>query len=139
MGADVLLSRLDGVRRTGRDRWLARCPSHSDRRPSLSIRELNDGRLLIHDFGGCSVDEVLDALSLNFSDLFPDRIIDHGKRERQPFNARDVLSCVAHEALFVGVVALQLAGGETLSDEDRSRLLTASGRLQTAAGIADGR
>ncbi len=47
MSADRLLSALDGVKRIGVDRWLTRCPAHDDRRPSLSVRELDDGRLLV--------------------------------------------------------------------------------------------
>ena len=62
--ADLLLSRLDGVRRTGSGRWIARCPAHDDRRPSLSVRELDDGRTLLHCFSGCSPDAVLDAIGL---------------------------------------------------------------------------
>jgi hypothetical protein len=60
--AEVLLSRLDGVRQTGPDRWIARCPAHDDGRASLSLRELDDGRVLLHDFAGCAVEEVLAAV-----------------------------------------------------------------------------
>ena len=37
MLADKLLSRVDGVRSTGQDRWQARCPAHDDKTPSLAI------------------------------------------------------------------------------------------------------
>ncbi|MDE2264100.1 MAG: hypothetical protein KGL45_16380 [Gammaproteobacteria bacterium] len=60
--AATVLDRLDGVRQSGPGRWLARCPAHEDRSPSLSIRELDDGRVLLHDFGGCDTQAVLDAL-----------------------------------------------------------------------------
>ena len=46
MIADKLVSQLEGVRSTGQDRWIARCPAHDDRSPSLSIREVDD-RILI--------------------------------------------------------------------------------------------
>ena len=39
MTAATILDRLDGVRPTGDGRWIARCPAHDDRSPSLSIRE----------------------------------------------------------------------------------------------------
>ena len=39
---DRLLDRLDGVRQNGRDQYLAKCPAHDDRSPSLSIRTLGD-------------------------------------------------------------------------------------------------
>lgn len=49
------LARLDGVRETARGSWVARCPAHEDRKPSLAIRELNDGTVLVHCFAGCDV------------------------------------------------------------------------------------
>ena len=36
---DDLLSRLDKVKPTGERAWMACCPSHDDRTPSLSITE----------------------------------------------------------------------------------------------------
>jgi hypothetical protein len=41
--------------------FLARCPSHDDREPSLSLRDLS-GKVLVHCFGGCPQEEVLEAL-----------------------------------------------------------------------------
>jgi hypothetical protein len=71
MSADTLLSRLDGVKKTGPDRWLARCPAHEDRRASLSIREVDDGRTLVHCFALCRPEEVLAALGMDWSALPP--------------------------------------------------------------------
>jgi hypothetical protein len=67
---DLLLPRLDGVRKAGRG-WIARCPAHEDRSPSLSIVEREDGVLLVHDHAGCTVDDVCAAVGLKVSDLFP--------------------------------------------------------------------
>lgn len=67
-----LLARLDGVREVGPGRWLAKCPSHDDRSPSLSICELEDGRIFLYDFAGCEVDSILAAIGLRLSDLFPE-------------------------------------------------------------------
>jgi putative DNA primase/helicase len=41
--------------------WMAICPAHDDRNPSLSIRE-KDGKVLVHCHAGCSQPDVLDAL-----------------------------------------------------------------------------
>jgi putative DNA primase/helicase len=43
--------------------YLAHCPVHKDSKPSLSLRDLPDGRVLVHCFGGCSQDEVIGALA----------------------------------------------------------------------------
>jgi putative DNA primase/helicase len=67
-GVKVLLDRLDGVRPKGPDSWMARCPAHPDRNPSLSIT-LRDGRVLVHCFAGCHPDAVLEAVGLTWKDL----------------------------------------------------------------------
>jgi hypothetical protein len=58
------------ARRTGQDRWIARCPAHADRAPSLSIAEGRDGRILLHCFAGCSLPAILRAGGLTMQQLF---------------------------------------------------------------------
>jgi len=48
------------ARRSGA-RWMARCPAHDDKGPSLSIVE-RDGVVLVHCFSGCPQTDVLRAL-----------------------------------------------------------------------------
>jgi len=55
------LGRLAGVRRV-RSGWVARCPAHHDREPSLSIAQGTGGRLLMHCFAGCSFGQIRAAL-----------------------------------------------------------------------------
>jgi hypothetical protein len=52
--------------------WVARCPAHEDRSPSLSIGEGDGGRILLHCFSGCTVEAVCAALKIKLSDLFPE-------------------------------------------------------------------
>jgi putative DNA primase/helicase len=59
MSADSLARALDG-RRSGSS-WIAKCPAHDDRNPSLSIREA-DGKVLLHCHAGCSQRAVIEAL-----------------------------------------------------------------------------
>ena len=122
MSADALLAKLDGVRPTGTDRWLAKCPAHDDGRASLSIRELPDGRVLVHDFAGCGVEEVLAAVGLSFDDLFGDRDLgDRAKRERRPYSLRDLVTALGHE-LHVALIVLSDVGAERPVDAGRAAL-----------------
>lgn len=66
---DVVLARLDGVARTGKS-FKARCPAHVDKTPSLSVKEGEGGRVLLHCFSGCEFHEVVAALGLKTADLF---------------------------------------------------------------------
>ncbi len=71
MTVQVLLSRLDKVHSRGQNKWQARCPSHPDKNPSLSIMETSDGRVLIHCHAGCGAADVLESVGLSFSDVQP--------------------------------------------------------------------
>lgn len=138
MKADALLAHLDKVRTTGNGRWTACCPHHKDKSPSLAIRELDDGRVLLHCFAGCSVEEILSSVGLTFDALFPDKVIENCKPVRRPFAAADVLECVAAECLLVAVAAANLKRGMELQDIDYERLVTANVRIQEARSLALG-
>ena len=135
---DHLLSHLDKVKRTGSGTYRACCPAHDDRSPSLSVRELEDGRILLHCFAGCEAHEVLSAVGLDIHDLFPERAIQHGKPERRPFPAADVLRAIGFEALVVASAATSLLAGQPFTGVNRERLILAVQRIQaalTAAGV----
>ncbi len=70
MNVDEFLSRLEGVRRTGRG-WKAKCPAHADTEPSLSVTEGRNG-LLVNCFAGCSFDDICAALHIPPTELFYD-------------------------------------------------------------------
>jgi hypothetical protein len=127
MGIHDLLERLQGVKATGRDRWVARCPAHSDRNPSLSVRALADGRVLLHDFGGCDPGAVLDAVGLTFSDLFPEPLTRGG------ISAHEALECLRSESAVLAILASDAASGKAL-DADRAALC--AGRIASALEAA---
>lgn len=134
-----LLHHLDKIKKTGQGKWMACCPAHADKTASLSIRELDDGRVLVHCFAACSVEEVLSAVGLTFDALYPPREIEHGRFERRPFPAADILRAIAHEAVIVYLSAQAVAKGQVLPESDIQRLLVAASRIQaalTAGGIS---
>lgn len=69
MNLEGVLARLQGVRRSGSG-WIARCPAHSDRSPSLSVGEGREGRVLLHCYAGCTVEAVCTALGITIGELF---------------------------------------------------------------------
>jgi putative DNA primase/helicase len=42
--------------------WMARCPAHDDREPSLSIADARDGKVLVRCHAGCGQRDVIAAL-----------------------------------------------------------------------------
>jgi DNA primase len=140
VSAATLLDRLDRVKATGPNRWLARCPSHEDHAPSLSIRELDDGRVLVHDFGGCEIGDVLAAVGLGLSDLFPQRLPQHVyAAAHSHIPARDLLDIVSEETSVIAIVAADIITKKTVSDLDWRRLAQAAARLFRARDHAYGR
>ena len=64
-----ILGQLANVRQSGSG-WTSRCPSHEDKKNSLSITEGNDGRTLLKCFAGCTFEEICAAKEWKASDLF---------------------------------------------------------------------
>lgn len=67
---EKILSRLPDHRATA-DGFKAPCPTHEDLNPSLSIRETQDGVVLVKCFAGCAQEKVVSGLGLHMADLFP--------------------------------------------------------------------
>jgi len=63
------LSRLHGVTRASHG-FIARCPAHEDSNPSLSVKEGDDGRVLLKCHAGCRAEAIVSALGIELRDLF---------------------------------------------------------------------
>jgi putative DNA primase/helicase len=61
MNAAKIAHALRGGRKSGTG-WVACCPAHEDRNPSLSLRDSADGQVLVHCHAGCTQAAVIAAL-----------------------------------------------------------------------------
>lgn len=95
MKMNDILGRLEGVKRGAGRSWRARCPSHHDTNPSLSITEADDGRTLVNCHAGCPPQTVLSALGLKLSDLFAEKTSPTGA----PVFNRNVSTSLQEQAL----------------------------------------
>lgn len=137
MCAEALLARLERVRKRAPSQWSARCPAHDDKGPSLSIKELPDGTVLLKCFAGCEVEDVVRAVGLDVTDLFPPR--DHAAgpvKRRRLLPPSQALEILAFEALVVATAAANMARGMQLTAEDLERLHTSANRIHTIAAEA---
>jgi CHC2 zinc finger len=136
--AAKVLDRLVGVKQTATGRWIALCPAHEDRSPSFSVRETEDGRVLLHCFAGCANGDVLAALGLRMSDLFDRPLTHHLPPIRGGFSARELLELSSHEATVVALLASD-AQSRPLTENELKRLTEAASRLNKAQDLAHGR
>jgi len=73
-----ILSRLKKVQ-GGHGQWKACCPAHDDKTPSLSVKEGNDGRVLMHCHANCTLEQITAALGITSDDLLPDELKERRK------------------------------------------------------------
>ncbi|MDD5037412.1 MAG: hypothetical protein PHE55_22020 [Methylococcaceae bacterium] len=100
----------------------------------MSVKETDDQRVLIHCFAGCAVDDIVSAVGLDLSNLFPSK---HGSdfdasAPRKPvprFRAADLLELAALEARICAIAACDMARGIVLSASDAARVGVAAEAL----------
>jgi hypothetical protein len=57
------IAALLGGKPTKPNEWMARCPTHNDRTPSLSIGIGGDGQVVVHYHAGCAQRRVISAIN----------------------------------------------------------------------------
>mgnify|MGYP001561137910 CR=1 FL=1 len=133
---DAILDKLHKARKTGRDSYVACCPAHEDAKPSMTLRETSEGTILMHCFGGCSIEAILSAIGIEFDALFPDRPQqDHAPPLRRPFPAADVLEALATESMIVCIASIDARNG---FEPDIDRLMLAQERILEGRRLANG-
>ncbi len=114
-----ILSRLDGVKETKPDQWIAICPSHADRNPSLAIKRGEDGRVLLKCWAGCRAGDVVEDTGLELKDLF-DQPIKCRKPSRQRLypNYKKILQMLRHDVMLIWIITEDMAAGKVIPTED---------------------
>lgn len=134
-----LLPRLEKVKQTGADQYLACCPAHEDRSPSLSIKRVDD-RVLIHCFAGCAASDVLAAVGLSLADLY-DRPLGHHRsplskaQRRRNDQALELLRALKHEIVVTALAADRTLAGYKLTDQEHTRVHEAHQKIMQGLGL----
>jgi hypothetical protein len=130
---NTLLDRLQKTRQTSANEWVACCPAHQDKSPSMGIKLTDDDKILIHCFAGCSVIDITSAIGMDLEDLFPPRQIDYDKkRTRTYFNPASILKCLMHESTVITLAASDIISKVPLSAQDINRVELAHQRFSDA-------
>lgn len=134
-----ILPRLEKVRRTGPNNWIACCPAHEDRSPSMTIMQSDTGKVVVRCFAECSFEEIVGAVGLGLEPWFPPKQKDDfSPAIRRPFPAADVLEALSFETMVVAVTAADIASGAHVSEADLARMWIAFDRIQEGRRLANG-
>jgi hypothetical protein len=139
MSLEIMLSRLNKVRKSSNNSWMACCPAHDDNTPSLSVKDNGDGKLLLNCLAGCANEDILGALGMDWADIMPPKQPKEHfvKPTKQRVYATDALRAIRFEAQIVCLAAYELCKGIKPNEADMKRLELAMERINTATEVAD--
>ena len=112
MHAETIANALGGKKYgTG---FMCRCPAHDDRSPSLSIKDADNGKILLHCFAGCTFEDVTCALR----DMGLWEPLSNRKRKytRQQYTRKQI----EHAEMVVYMAHCEFKKGIVLSDDDQA-------------------
>lgn len=124
---------LDKTRPNGQDKWIACCPAHEDRSPSLGIKLTDDGKILLHCFSGCDVESIVSSIGLSLSDLMPDDPTYKKGNKPPKFNRYELFDKILHESRILSIAIRQVLSGKRLGDDDLRRVIQAEDTIDDLA------
>ncbi len=132
---DNILPLLDKVKKAGKG-YQARCPAHDDNGPSLSLREGEDGRVLVHCHAGCTTAAVVAAIGLTMADLFPPSNTPRRPPPAPGVSRRELQAAAQFERSVLFILKSDAARGKPISQKDMLRGQVARRRVALAERFA---
>ena len=111
-----------GAKRSGKG-WIAKCPAHEDRSPSLSITEGRDGRVLIKCHAGCPTVDIVGTVGLGLRDLFPESDLTPKQKQqyRKQKTRAEIEAALSHELLVLIQIVGQRVADRKLARDNKFR------------------
>lgn len=118
-------------------RFRTRSPLRNDRTPSVYISEAEDGTVLVKDFGGDGVAEMLSAIGVDIASLFPPKPDQHYvKPTRARVAVNDLVRLIGNDLRLVLVAARMTINKEQLAERDMKLLDEAIDRITDGLSFA---
>jgi len=145
---ELVLSKLEGVQRHGNDNARAKSPlSDGKHSRSLSISRGANGTVLLNDFAGHPVHEVLAAIGLTVGDLFVRRDLRNlspSERSQMRQDAliprwRAALEVLSREATVLQIAAGKMGNGDLLDAGELTRMQASALRIHDIMAVLNAR
>ena len=109
--------------------WIACCPAHDDRWPSLSIGIKRDGTPLLHCFAGCDFLDIVAALRAR--GLWPEPT----RQQRHAARWCHSIAEIDRTEMVLAIAVADLRKGLTLGEADRKAVRAAWALLREAGHV----
>lgn len=140
MNIDNVLNQLNGVKKTGHNRWVCLCPVHNEKTPSMTIGfGRNADTIIMKCFGcGATAAQVMEAIpSLTWNDFLPDKIEPFkGDKNYISVPKQDILTALAWECLVAKSIVKRVLLNGSVSEAESKRLDMAANRIIKATNYA---
>ena len=135
MTPDEFVQHLKGVKPRGKDKWMACCPAHDDRDPSLAIASTSQGKILLKCYAGCSALDVVHSLGLGLQDLFPDDYTEDpmGFARREMAKRRHNAEKASQAKTYLAILTAKLRRNDPVTESEIAKGRMARAYLQGAS------
>ena len=124
---EQILQRLEKVRRQG-DKYMACCPVHDDKSPSMTVKDVGD-KVLMYCFGcGAKGPEIITALGLPMSLIFKENSPDYDKKKWLLDKTR------SEDEMLIAIYDAAKSRGERIRSSDLQRYRLAKSRQEAREG-----
>lgn len=126
-----VLSKLDGVKQVGSNKWKAKCPVHNDNNPSMTV-SVKDNKVLCYCFS-CQATgkDVAEAIGLPVSSLFADKL----QVDKSEWRRKKLLEEKASDEMFLKIYQSWEQAGKYIPWSDKKRYKIAINRVQSIENI----
>lgn len=134
MSVNKILNKLQKVKSNGNGSYMACCPAHEDRSPSLSVKDNGDGRIMLRCFAGCETIDVLNAIGLDWDDVMPpkqEKLLHVIKPKEHKIYTTDALEVIRNEARIIVMCAIDIDKNVKVTDAELARVKKAMTRINT--------
>ena len=126
-----VLSKLEGVKQVGTNKWKAKCPVHNDNNPSMTV-SVKDNRVLCYCFS-CQATgkDVAEAIGLPVSSLFENPMT----VDKSEWRRKKLLEEKASDEMFLKIYQSWEKAGKYIPWSDKKRYKIAINRVQSIENI----
>ena len=121
------ISRLENVKVTRQDQWMANCPAHGGTNRKLAVKAGNPKPKVNCLSQGCTQEDIYEAIGVRWFDFYPSKPSTQYDAYDNPkfVITREMINGMSHRLTMCIIAIADIMAGKELSDEDKADVLAA--------------